>query len=141
MTKDKALKEAEKSIKDLMHALAEDRMSGDDYRPEELEALATLDAIKEALAQPAQPVQEPTMWITPIGEGFRMRFTPPTSDVPLGWDAFYTTPDQRPWVDLRDSQIETIYYETVKVHRGAPMPQGQVIFGRAVQDKLRELNA
>ena len=47
---------------------------------------------------------------------------------------------QRPWVDLRDSQIETLYYETVKVHRGAPMPQGQVIFGRAVQDKLRELN-
>ena len=48
--------------------------------------------------------------------------------------------EPRPWVDLSDSQIETIYYETVKVHRCAPMPQGQVIFGRAVQDKLRELN-
>jgi hypothetical protein len=52
----------------------------------------------------------------------------------------WVKPQQRPWVDLRDSQIETIYYETVKVHRGAPMPQGQVIFGRAVQNKLRELN-
>lgn len=59
MDKDKALKEAEQSIKDLMHALAEDRITGDDYRPEELEALATLDAIKEALAQPPLPVQEP----------------------------------------------------------------------------------
>jgi hypothetical protein len=53
---------------------------------------------------------------------------------------FYTTPPQRPWVDLRDSQIETIYYEVVSVHRGAPMPQGQVIFGRAVQAKLKEEN-
>jgi hypothetical protein len=58
------------------------------------------------------------------------------------WHDMYVATSQqpRPWVDLSDSQIETIYYETVKVHRGAPMPHGQVIFGRAVQDKLRELN-
>ena len=74
------------------------------------------DAIKEALAQPAQepvikqgwdvdtlldkPAQEPVAWITPDGEGFRIRFSPPTNDVPLGWDALYTAPPQRQWVGL-----------------------------------------
>jgi hypothetical protein len=53
---------------------------------------------------------------------------------------YWQTKAQRPWVNLSDSQIETIYYETVNVHRGAPMPQGQVIFGRAVQAKLKEKN-
>jgi hypothetical protein len=47
---------------------------------------------------------------------------------------------QRQWVNLSDSQIEAIYNEVVKVHRGAAMPYGQVMFGLAVQAKLRELN-
>ena len=47
---------------------------------------------------------------------------------------------KKPWVDLSNSQIETIYNEVVKVHRGAAMPYGQVMFGLAVQAKLRELN-
>jgi hypothetical protein len=55
---------------------------------------------------PVQPVQEPVAWITPDGEGFRIRFSPPTSDVPLGWDALYTTPPKRPWVGLTDDEIE-----------------------------------
>jgi hypothetical protein len=54
MTKDEALKLAEQSIKDLMHALAEGRVTSDDYQPEELEAFTVLDSIKEALAQPEQ---------------------------------------------------------------------------------------
>lgn len=52
--KDKALKLAAQSIKDLMHALIEGRMAGDDYMPVELEAFSVLDAIEAALAQPAQ---------------------------------------------------------------------------------------
>lgn len=47
---------------------------------------------------------------------------------------------QRPWVNLSDSQIEEIYYKTAAIHRGSAMPYGQVIFGRALQAKLRELN-
>jgi hypothetical protein len=39
--------------------------------------------------------QEPVAWITPNGEGFRIRFSPPTNDVPPGWDALYTHPPQR----------------------------------------------
>ena len=51
-----------------------------------------ITAIKEALAQPEQ---EPVAWITPDGEGFRIRFSPPVNDVPLGWDALYTTPPRK----------------------------------------------
>ena len=54
MTKE-VLKLAEQSIKDLIYALAEGRITGDDYQPVELEAFSVLDAIKEALAQPAPP--------------------------------------------------------------------------------------
>ena len=47
---------------------------------------------------------------------------------------------QRTWVNLSDSQIEEIYYKVAAIHRGSAMPYGQVIFGRALQAKLRELN-
>ena len=46
-------------------------------------------------SQLAQPEQEPVAWITPDGEGFRIRFSPPVNDVPLGWDALYTTPPRK----------------------------------------------
>ena len=52
---------------------------------------------------PPQPDQEPVAWMTPDGEGFRIRFSPPVNDVPLGWDALYTAPplpvqpDQEPF--------------------------------------------
>jgi len=47
---------------------------------------------------------------------------------------------KKPWVELSDSQIENIYNEVAKVYRGAAMPWGQVVFGRAVQARLKELN-
>ena len=65
-------------------------------------AKPALAAIKEALAQPEQ---EPVAWITPDGEGFRIRFSPPVNDVPLGWDALYTTPPQRAWVGLTHDEV------------------------------------
>lgn len=37
---------------------------------------------------------EPVAWITPDGEGFRMRLEPPVDDVPLGWKALYTALDK-----------------------------------------------
>jgi hypothetical protein len=48
---------------------------------------------------------------------------------------------KKPWVNLSDSQLENIYYEVVAEHRGAPMPWGQVVFAKAVQAMLKELNA
>jgi len=84
-------------------------------------------ALKEALAHPeliqqpasidemhdigngimywAQTEQEPVAWMTPDGEGFRIRFSPPVNDVPLGWDALYLTPPQRTWVGLTNDEV------------------------------------
>lgn len=55
--------------------------------------------------QPKEPEQsttcgEPVAWMTPDGEGFHIRFSPPVNDVPLGWDALYTTsPQRKPMTD------------------------------------------
>jgi hypothetical protein len=48
---------------------------------------------------------------------------------------------QRQWVGLTDTQIEQVYFETVKKHRGTPMPWGQVQFGKALEAKLKEKNS
>ena len=58
-----------------------------------------------------QPAQEPVAWITPDGEGFRIRFSAPTNDVPLGWDALYTTPPKRPWVGLTEEDSAVVREE------------------------------
>jgi hypothetical protein len=60
----------------------------------------------------------------------------------FGGKCIYTTPPaaQRQWVGLTDTQIERVYFETVKKHRGAPMPWGQVQFGKALEAKLKEKN-
>jgi len=55
-------------------------------------------------------------------------------------DLEMVTPPQRPWVDLTDTQIEQVYFEMVQEHRGAPMPWGQVQFGKALLKKFREVN-
>jgi len=48
--------------------------------------------------------------------------------------------EKRPWVDLTDSQIEQVYYDLVKIHRGAPMPWGQINFGKTLQALIKEKN-
>ena len=75
--------------------------------------------IKEAQAQ---PVQEPVA---------TMKMLHTYGD---------TTSPQRPWVGLSDSQIEQVYYDVAKLHRGAPMPWGQVQFGNALQALVKEKN-
>jgi hypothetical protein len=47
---------------------------------------------------------------------------------------------EKEWVDLTDTQIEQVYFEVAQEHRGAPMPWGQVQFGRALLDKFKEKN-
>jgi hypothetical protein len=64
-----------------------------------------ITAIKEALAQPEQ---EPVAWMTPDREGFRIRFSPPVNDVPLGWDALYLAPPQR----TEQEPVATVTSET-----------------------------
>ena len=48
---------------------------------------------------------------------------------------------EREWIDLTDTQIERVYFDVVKEHRGAPMPWGQVRFGRALLEKFKEVNS
>jgi hypothetical protein len=74
---------------------------------------------------------EPVAWMTPDGEGFRLRFSPPQNNVPLGWDALYTAPPQRQWVGLTDEEIKHEW----EVWR-ANLPG----FARAIEAKLKELN-
>ena len=59
-----------------------------------------------------EPEQEPVAWITPDGEGFRIRFSPPVNDVPLGWDALYTTQPQRK--PLTDEEIKQDFEKWAK---------------------------
>ena len=80
-----------------------------------------------------QPVQEPVALVI---DGVLVK-----SALPEKYTGhLYTTPPQRPWVDLSDSQIEQVYYDVVKIHRGAAMPWGQVQFGRALQALIKEKN-
>jgi hypothetical protein len=68
---------------------------------------AQRDKLREALAQPAPlPVQEPVAWITPHGQGWQFRWSPPVNDVPLGWDALYASPPRRH--PLTDAEIKNM---------------------------------
>jgi hypothetical protein len=107
-----------------------------------------ITAIKEALREHAMREvqrieQEPVAWINV--EERKLEWakpmswnTPTTVNIPK--IPLYTTPPQRTWVDLTDTQIEQAYFEVVQEHRGAPMPWGQVQFGRALLDKFKEVN-
>ena len=79
-------------------------------------------AAQDKLAQPAQePVEDVVEY---FADGTRIVRVAP----------------QRTWVDLTDNQIEQIYYDLVKIHRGAPMPWGQINFGKVLQAAIREAN-
>ena len=120
-------------------------------------AQKVLDAM-QPLLKAQRTEQEPVAWITPDGEGFRIRFSPPTNDVPLGWDALYKDPKpcptcealartvmldqashdthspQRTWVGLDDSERFRLWLKTKSedVDRYA--------FAQAIEAKLKELN-
>lgn len=90
------------------------------------------------MAGGVQPAQEPVAWLTRDsvdGCWYATAKKVGKDDKPL-----YATPPQRPWVDLTDNQIEQIYYDLVKIHRGAPMPWGQIQFGKVLQAAIREAN-
>jgi len=47
---------------------------------------------------------------------------------------------QRTWVDLTRTQIQNVYFEVLKEHRGGHQMQGQLAFGEALQAKIKEVN-
>jgi hypothetical protein len=50
-------------------------------------------------------------------------------------------PPQRTWVDLTRTQIQNVYFEILKEHRGGHQMQGQLAFGEALQAKIKEKNS
>lgn len=85
-----------------------------------------ITALRERLAQPEQ---EPVAWITPHGEGFRIRFSPPTSGVPLGWDALYATPPEAQRKPLTGDQLEEIEMREKPLNG----PKSMLNFARAIE--------
>ena len=117
MTQDEALK------------LAFDWYGSGSQDPDEFEKL-----IKAIVAQPEQG---PVAWYDPSnGVVSTDRDCPLFTPLGQVW-ALYLKSE---WVDLTDTQIEQVYFEMVKEHRGAPMPWGQVQFGRALLGKFKEAN-
>ena len=47
---------------------------------------------------------------------------------------------KREWVDLTRTQMQDIYLKVLKEHRGGHQMQGQLAFGEALQNKIREEN-
>jgi hypothetical protein len=86
----------------------------------------------------AQPVQEPVGSVVRWLDGSLIHGW--FGDPPPEGTLLYTAPSKRPWVDLSDSQIEQVYYDVAKLHRGAAMPWGQVQFGKALQARIKEQN-
>jgi len=96
---------------------------------------ATYDSLVNSVK--SQPAQEPVAWITPDGEGFRIRFSAPTNDVPLGWDALYTAPPKREWIGLTDEEIDKAYWAMPRINKPQPT---QLEFARAIEQMLKEKN-
>jgi hypothetical protein len=82
-----------------------------------------------------EPAQEPVAWITPDGEGFRIRLSPPANEVPLGWDALYTTPPKREWVGLTLDEIEELFQSAAGADE-----ETDIRFARLIEAKLKEKN-
>ena len=70
--------------------------------------------IESYKAEFLKEVGEPTCWMTPDGEGWRMRTKPPETDTKLGWMEFYTF-DQVAASQLREKQLREAL-EAVKPH-------------------------
>jgi len=98
------------------------------------DAAADKDALFEKF-ELAQPAQEPVAWITPDGKGFRIRFSAPTNDVPLGWDALYTAPPKREWVKLTYEEIEELFQSAAGADE-----ETVIRFARLIESKIKEKN-
>lgn len=66
---------------------------------------------------------------------------------PVGLTAPYRADDdddiqdyKKPWRGLHTTEILDIYTETLKTHRGGPMPDGQIAFAKAIEEALRRRN-
>jgi hypothetical protein len=100
---------------------------------------------REALAQ------EPVAWMFQHDETGRMNYVSndgvhnPTMFLEMNPRyalvcPLYAHSQQRTWVDLTRTQIQDVYFEVLKEHRGGHQIQGQLAFGEALQAKIKEKN-
>lgn len=114
--------------------------------------LADIETVKEALAQqpqnevrglPSNEQVEPTCWITPDGEGFRMRMTPPVNDVPLGWTPLFDHPPVPYVTPSRTAQLdntEKLYEELRSIIDGGSESMTHDDAVQYLKDKLAQQN-
>ena len=93
-----------------------------------------ITSIKEALAQPEQPEQEPVATINDLSNS--KMFTLEANGYSRK-DNLYTTPPKREWVGLTDEEIQQCYKAAYKVVQGR---QFEITFARALETYLREKN-
>jgi hypothetical protein len=110
---------------------------------------AAITAIKEALAQPSDSVeQEPVAWSVTVGKDYKncIEITHCKSDALAQYEELtkggfesiytlhqlYTTPPKREWVGLTDDEI-------FKTHKQVDSMQ-YLTFGKAIEAKLKEKN-
>ena len=89
--------------------------------------LEVITAIKEALAQTQEPVK---MVAYNCFCGRTMKFE----------SVHGVVAPQRTWVDLTRTQMQDVYFEVLKEHRGGHQMEGQLAFGEALQAKIKEKN-
>jgi hypothetical protein len=124
-----------------------DDMDGGGYGSVDIAEILSAEVVRLQAAL-AQPAQEPDYWRVyglqahtekPF-EGATPLYTTPPKPVQNHSEDNLNMVAQREWVDLTDNQIEQVYYDLVKIHRGAPMPWGQIQFGKVLQAAMREAN-
>jgi hypothetical protein len=91
---------------------------------------------KEALAQPEQ---EPSGHFLDFAYSDSIAYVHVYDQFRKG-QQFYKASPQRTWVDLTRTQMQNVYFEVLKEHRGGHQMEGQLAFGEALQAKIREKN-
>jgi hypothetical protein len=91
--------------------------------------------------------QEPMAWMDADGNTFPFVWNVSSLGVQQGskyldktLTPLYAHPPQRTWVDLTRTQMQDVYFEVLKEHRGGHQMEGQLAFGEALQAKIREKN-
>jgi type V secretory pathway adhesin AidA len=157
MTKDEALKLALEELDNLLY--------WDNGKSDYDQAREAITAIKQALAAPVQeplitdengrpvkfwggkatqpaqpaPVQEPTVWTATRLWNRRELWTCP-ADIERDLLESYTTPPaaQRQWVGLKDQDMKDALISVDPETKRLPI--GFILFGRAIEAKLKEKN-
>jgi len=134
MTKDEALTLALATLEGVLDdspKVLDASISGGLY--EVVQCRDAIAALKKALAQPAQPAQEPVAWVVEFENGEQeLHFEEPSVGETI--TPLYTTPPQRPWVELTDEDIDN-FFKAVWGPKVTPTD-----FIRSIEQALKEKN-